>query len=239
MKKVIIIGASSGIGEAMADVFARHGYILGLTARRIELLNKIQSRLNTKSYVKYMDLLKPEESINGLEELIKEMGGVDIIIINSGTGHEGKILDFQKERTAIDVNVLGFTAMAIAAANYFEKKGEGHIVGISSIAALRPYRSAPAYGASKAYISFYLEGLRHKFAQQKQNILITDIKPGYVYTPLTQHHEKMIWVSTAQKAAEQIYDAVAKKKKHAYITKRWFILAWLLRITPNFIYNRF
>ncbi|MCX6112955.1 MAG: SDR family NAD(P)-dependent oxidoreductase [Proteobacteria bacterium] len=210
MKKVIIIGASSGIGEALARVFAKNGYIIGLTARRIELLKNIQAELKTKSYVKYMDLLKPDDAIRALEELIREMDGVDIVIINSGTGHEGKILEFEKERIAIDVNVLGFTAMA-----------------------------APAYGASKAYLSFYLEGLRHKFAQQKQNIYITDIKPGYVYTPLTQNHEKMIWVSTAQKAASQIYDAIIGKKKHAYITKRWILLAWLLKIIPDFIYNRF
>jgi short-subunit dehydrogenase len=249
MKKVIIIGASSGIGKALAEVFARNGFAVGLTARRIELLKELQAKLKTKTnadasvdarvYVKYMDLLKPEDAMKALEDLIKEMGGVDIIIINSGTGYDSDKLEFEKERAAIDVNVLGFTAMAITAANYFEKKVEGHIVGISSVAAIRPYRTCPAYGASKSFISFYLKGLRHKFAKQGFNISVTDIRPGFVYTPLTQNNKKMFWVATPDKAAEQIYNAIVKKKKYAYITKRWRLAAWLLRIIPDFIYNKF
>ena len=249
MKKVIIIGASAGIGKALAEVFAGNGFAIGLTARRVELLKELQTRLktktntsaiaNTSTYVKYMDLLKPEEAMKALEELIKEMGGVDIIVINSGVGNEGQMLEFEKERASIDVNVLGFTAMAITATNYFERKGEGHIVGISSVAAIRPYRTAPAYGASKAFMSFYLQGLRHKFAKQGFNISITDIRPGFVYTPLTQNNKDMFWLATPEKAAEQIYDAIIKKKKYAYITKRWRLAAWVLRIIPDFIYNKF
>lgn len=239
MKKVMIIGASSGIGKALAEIFSKNGYELGLTARRIELLKEIQSTLSTRSYVKYMDLLNPEESIRAFDDLIVEMNGVDIVVINSGTGFDSEKLDFSKERAAIDVNVLGFTAMAVASANYFENKGAGHIVGISSVAALRPYRTCPAYGASKAFISFYLRGLRHKFTRQKKDVYVTDIKPGFVYTPLTQNNGKMIWASTAEKAATQIYEAIIKKKKHVYVTKRWFLIAWLFRFIPDFIYNRF
>lgn len=239
MKKVIIIGASSGIGKALVEVFSQNGYEVGLTARRTELLKEIQPALATKSYIKYMDLLKPDESILAFNELINEMNGVDIVVINSGTGFDSEKLEFSKERSAIDVNVLGFTAIAVASANYFENKGVGHIVGISSVAALRPYRTCPAYGASKAFISFYLRGLRHKFTRQKKDIYVTDIKPGFVYTPLTQNNGKMIWVSTAEKAATQIYKAIIKKKKHAYITKRWLLIAWLFRLIPDFIYNRF
>ncbi|MEI6080416.1 MAG: SDR family NAD(P)-dependent oxidoreductase [bacterium] len=238
MKKVIIIGASSGIGKALAEIFSKNGYEVGLTARRVELLKEIQSKLSVKSYVKYMDLLKPEDSIKGLEELIKGMGGVDIIVINSGVGYEAKKLEFVKERAAIDVNVLGFTAMAVAATNYFEDKGTGHIVGISSIAAIRPFRQAPAYGASKAFISFYLKGLRHKFINQGKDIFVTDILPGFVCTDLTKGNEHMFWISTAEKSASQIYQAIVKRKRTAYITKRWHLIALFLKIIPDFIYNR-
>jgi short-subunit dehydrogenase len=238
IKKVVIIGASSGIGYELAKRFSMDGHTVGLTARRTELLKKLQSEIKTRSYIKYMDLLKPEESIVALQDLIKEMGGADIIVINSGTGYDGQRLDFQKERAAVDVNVLGFTAMAVTATNYFEDKGEGQIVGISSIAAIRPYRTCPAYGASKSYISFYLRGLRHKFQKQgMKNVTITDIKPGFVYTELTAKNKKMFWVASAEKAAGQIYEAIIKKKKNAYITRRWAIMAWIMKCMPDFLYN--
>jgi short-subunit dehydrogenase len=239
IKKVIIIGASSGIGYELAKKFAKDGHILGLTARRTELLEQLQSEIKTKSYIKYTDLLKPDQAIKALQELIMEMDDVDIIIINSGTGHQSERLDFQKERAAVDVNVLGFTAMAVTATNYFEDKGSGHIVGISSVAGIRPYRTAPAYGASKSYISFYLKGLRHKFKKQGINVEVTDIKPGFVETALTSGNVKMFWVASPEKAAAQIYTAIKKKKKTAYITRRWTIAAWAIKWLPDFLYNRF
>ncbi len=239
MKKIIIIGASSGIGEALAREFSARGFIVGMTARRLELLDKIKQQLPNMSYTKKMDLLDPYASIDGLNDLISEMGDVDIVVINSGVGYINHDLVWGLERATIDVNVVGFTAMAIASANYFIKKGQGHIVGISSVSAIRPYREAPAYGASKSYDSFYMGGLRHKFKKQKINIDVTDVLPGFVYTPLTSSNKKMYWVSTAQKAATQIYEAIIAKKETVYITKRWRLVAWMMRWVPDFIYNRF
>jgi len=239
MKKVIIIGASSGIGEALAREFSAHGFIVGMTARRIELLDKIKGELPNTSYTKQMDLLDPDGSIKGLNDLIGEMGNVDIIVINSGVGHINPDLVWGLEKATIDVNVVGFTAMAVASTNYFMKKRQGHIVGISSVAAVRPYRDAPAYGASKSYDSFYLGGLRHKFRKQHISIDVTSVMPGFVYTPLTSGNTKMYWASTPQKAAKQIYDAIIAKKEVVYITKRWRFVAWVMKWLPNFIYNRF
>ena len=122
MKKVIIIGASSGIGEALAREFSAHVFIVGRTARRIELLDKIKGELPNTSYTKQMDLLDPDGSIKGLNDLIGEMGNVDIIVINSGVGHINPDLVWGLEKATIDVNVVGFTAMAVASTNYFMKK---------------------------------------------------------------------------------------------------------------------
>jgi len=236
--KVMVIGASSGIGEALVKEFSRHDCIVGMTARRIELLEKIQKQLNTKSYIKYMDLTKPEASMMVFNELVREMGGVDIVIINSGVGRGGETLLWEDERPVIDVNVTGFTAMAVAATTYFVKQKKGHIVGMSSIAAIRAYGMAPAYGASKSFVSSYLRGLRHKFARQGfKDIYVTEIRPGFVRTPMTEGRP-MFWTATPEKAAQQIYTAVAKRRKHAYITKRWTLIAWVLKIVPDFVYNR-
>lgn len=239
MEKVIIIGASSGIGKHLAKEFSKSGFEVGLASRRLELLEELKTELSTKSYVKKLDLYDADSAIKALDELINEMGDVDVIVINSGTGYDNPVLEWCKERPSVEVNVSGFTAMAVSATNYFIKRGKGHIVGISSIAGIRPFRLCPAYGASKAYISFYLEGLRHKFAKEGfDKIYITDVKPGFVYTDLTKNNGKMFWVSTVEKAASQIYTAIINKKKIAYVTKRWKLIAFIMKYIPDFIYNR-
>jgi short-subunit dehydrogenase len=141
------------------------------------------------------------------------------------------------EKATIDVNVTGFALIAGIALHHFLDRGSGHLVGISSIAALRGQRSAPAYSASKAFVCNYLEGLRHSAIKSRKPIFITDVQPGFVKTPMSRGNN-LFWISTAQKAASQIYDAIVKKKKHAYITKRWRIVAWLLKIVPDWIYNK-
>jgi len=238
-KKVIIIGASSGIGKELARVFSAHDFTVGLTARRVELLQELQKDLPSSSFIKYMDLNDTASSIKVLHELIKEMGEVDIIVINAGAGKDNPVLEWEKEKLSIDVNVSGFTSMAVTATNYFIERKKGHIVGISSVAAIRPFRLCPAYGASKAFISFYLRGLRNKFVKHGfKDIYVTDIKPGFVATDMTKNNDRMFWVATAEKAANQIYDAIIAKKKEVFITRRWRIAAFIMRILPDFIYNR-
>ena len=90
------------------------------------------------------------------------MNGIDLFIINAGVVYHNPDLDWQKEKETIELNVLGFTAMANVAMKYFLRKGEGHLVGLSSISALRGHESCPAYNASKAFVSNYLEGLKKK-----------------------------------------------------------------------------
>jgi short-subunit dehydrogenase len=119
----------------------------------------------------------------------------------------------------------------------FFKQGYGHLVGISSIAALRGSRYVPTYPASKAYLSTYLEGLRHKVKYEKLRITITDIKPGFVDTAMAQG-DYVFWRAPVAKAAEQIYQAIVKKKKTAYITKRWRLIGWVQKYLPDFLYYR-
>jgi short-subunit dehydrogenase len=165
------------------------------------------------------------------------MGNVDIIIISAGTGHLNPSLDWLPEKETIDTNVTGFTAMAGAAMRYFINRKEGHLVGISSIAAIRGSDICPAYNASKAYISNYLEGIRKKAAREQLKITVTDIQPGLVYTDMARG-KNLFWLAPPRKAAQQIYHAIRKKKRKACITKRWMLIAWLFKIMPDFIYNR-
>ena len=121
--------------------------------------------------------------------------------------------------------------------HYFINNKSGHLVGISSIASIKGSNICPSYNASKAFISNYLEGLRKKSVKEKLKISITDIQPGLIDTAMAKG-EGLFWVSSAQKAAKQIFKAIQQKKKRAYITKRWAIVAWLLKILPEFIYDK-
>ncbi|MCX7746535.1 MAG: SDR family NAD(P)-dependent oxidoreductase [Clostridia bacterium] len=237
MKKAIIVGASSGIGRELAKILSANGYILGLAARRTALLQTLQKELPNPSHIKCLDLSAPEEASRKISELIDETGGMDLIIISSGVGYINEDLEWDKEKETIAVNVSGFSAAANAAAQYFMKQGLGHIAGISSVAAIRGGAEGPAYNASKAFQSNYMEGLRIKFKKKKLKIMVTDIKPGFVDTEMAKG-EGLFWVAPPKKAAKQIYRAIIKKKNHVYVTKRWLIFAWLLKLLPYSIYSK-
>ena len=204
--------------------------IVGLVARRIDNLLAIQKTLPNKSFVKCIDVSRINAK-NLLEELIEEMEGMDLIIISSGVGHINPDLNLDFERETIDVNVSGFVVMSNVAYNYFSSNNSGHIVGISSIGALMSNPTAPAYNASKTFVSNYLISIRQKLNRQKVNVFVTDVKCGFVDTDMAKgDKDRMFWIASPEKAALQIYASIKKKKKTVYVSKRWRIIAWLLKI---------
>ncbi len=235
MKRTMIIGASSGIGRELARLYAAEGDIVGLAARRLNLLEELQKELGGQAHICRMDISEPEEAVSALMDLIDTMGGLDLLIICSGTGHINPGLEWEPERDTINVNVAGFTALACVAMNFFIRQGSGHIAAISSIAALRGSAECPAYNASKAYMSSYLEGLSCKAAVYGKSIAVTDIKPGFVDTAMAQG-DGLFWVAPAEKAAKQIYRIIARRKLSGYATKRWGIVALLFKIVPRRVY---
>ena len=237
MKKIIIIGASSGIGKELAKVFSLYGYEVGIAGRRTNLLEELASELPTKTYIATIDVKNTESTIQSLDKLLKDMNGIDILVISAGIGHINSSLDWTLEKETIDTNVSGFTAIAGVGMRHFIKNGSGHLVGISSIARIRGSDEAPAYNASKAFMSNYLEGLSRKVAKEKLPITITDIQPGFVDTAIVKG-DKIFWMTSPKKAAKQIYNAINKKKRIAYITKRWILIAWLLKILPGYLYRK-
>ena len=237
MKKAIIIGATSGIGRELAKVLSGAGYIVGITGRRLHLLEELEAELPGKVYTRALDV-SGENSISNLRELIDEMGGVDLVVINAGTGSIDPDLPWENEKTTIETNVLGFTAMANVAFHHFREKGSGHLAGVSSIAGIRGGGGAPAYSASKAYVSNYLQGLRYIAEKSGLSITVTDIQPGFVDTAMAQG-DHVFWSAPAPKAAAQIFRAIRKKRKHAYITRRWRLVAWALKVLPDYFYRRF
>ncbi|MBM4387226.1 MAG: SDR family NAD(P)-dependent oxidoreductase, partial [Deltaproteobacteria bacterium] len=204
--------------------------------RRENLLQTLKEEIPSRVYIKKMDVSRIEEAERGIEELLKEMADVDVIVINSGVGISNRDFRTETEIETIMVNVAGFAAMAMAAARYFKERGKGQIVGVTSVAGIRGHSHAPAYNASKAFGINYLEGLRRKL--RKTGIVVTDIRPGFVDTPMTKGRKDMFWVAPARRAAEEMFEAIRRKKKNAYITKRWGVVALCLRMAPDWLYNR-
>jgi short-subunit dehydrogenase len=236
-KRAIVIGASSGIGRALALRLAREGYAVGLTARRLPLLLELQAEIGPRAFVRQLDVSDTARAMALLEELIEELGGADLIVVNAGTGHINPELAWEPEEETLGVNVLGFTAMANVAYRHFVRRGAGHLVSISSIAALRGSGAAPAYNASKAFVSTYMDGLRHKLARLGSPVAITDIQPGFVRTAMAQGPH-VFWAASPEQAAEQIWQAIRRRRKRAIITRRWRLIARLMRLLPDGVYHR-
>jgi short-subunit dehydrogenase len=232
MRNAIVIGASSGIGRALAKVLASHGYGVGLAGRRTELLREVGSEIQTAAFMKTIDVSKPLEAMPRLRELIAEMNDVELFVISAGTGFVNPKLAWEPENETIAVNVDGFAAIANVVVAYLEARRSGCLVGISSIAALRGNPDAPSYNASKAFMSNYLQGLRYRFAKLRLPVSVIDVKPGFVDTAMAKADRKF-WVASPEKAAEQIYAAIRKRREHVYITRRWRLVAWLLKLMPD------
>lgn len=237
MKKAIIIGASSGIGRELAKILSRNEYVVGVMARRVYLLEELSNEVGGKLFIQGIDVSAAESAMEILSKFIDEMGGVDLVVISAGTGDVNNSLSWPIENEAIRTNVTGFSALVNIAFQHFSEKGSGHIVGISSIAGLRGGRESPAYNASKAFQSNYLEGLRQKIIKSRLPITITDIRPGFVNTAMAKG-DGIFWAAEPEEAARQIYHVINRRKSSAYITRRWALVAWLIKLLPGFIYER-
>lgn len=237
MKKAIIIGASSGIGKGLAKILVDNNYKVGITGRRTELLEELKSQNPKSYYTRTFDITDTKIIIENLDALKTELGGLDLLIISSGTGDLNERLDFEIEKRTIETNVTGFTCIANWTFNYFENQKSGHLVAISSVGGLRGSRIAPAYNATKAFQVNYLEGLRQKARKLNQQIYVTDVRPGFVDTDMAKG-EGQFWVAPVEKATKQIFDAIRQKKKIVYITKRWRLIAIILKRIPRQIYDR-
>ena len=236
MKKAIIVGASSGIGNALAKIFVENDYKVGITGRRKTILESLKESNPKRISISAFDCTKGNNP-KKLEELAAQLGGLDLLVLSAGTGDLNETLDYGIEHTTNQLNVIAFTEIVNWAFQYFEKQGKGHLVAISSIAGLRGSRIAPAYNASKAYQINYLEGLRQKAKNSKKQIYVTDVRPGFVDTDMAKG-EGQFWVATKEKAAKQIYGLIKRKKTVGYVTKRWRLISLLLKIVPIGIYKR-
>jgi len=241
--KAIIVGASSGIGAALAAELARRGYCVAVLARREPELKAVCASINAASgqtrVLPYVHDVTELDAIPALfQEITRALEGLDLIVYVAGkqTPVAPDEYDTEKDRAMMAVNVLGAMGWLNLAAARFSQAGAGHIVGISSITGDRGRRAFPAYHTSKGALSIYLESLRNRL--WPHGVVVTTIKPGFVETRLLENVDKPLWPISADEAARQITNAIRKKKQTVYVPGRWLFVSLVIRHIPSVIFRR-
>lgn len=237
MKKMIIMGASSGIGYAVGRALASRGVKVGLAARKTEKLRELAKEFPGCVEYESIDVSKPSAT-EKLSELIEKMGGMDIYFHVAGIGFENPELDPEIEVDVMKTNVIGFVRCISAAYRYFRDKGEGgQIAAITSVAGTNGIARLSAYSASKAACQKYLVALEQLSNNTGARISITDIRPGWVKTPLIRDDVKYPMEMTVDYVLPQVLRAIVKKRRVAVIDWRFNLLVGLWRAVPNCLYT--
>ena len=236
-KKVIIIGATSGIGREVALVYIAQGWTVGVAGRREAELESLRAIAPEQVFTQVLDVTK-DDAAEHLQTLINKVGGMDLFLLSSGIGKQNYTLDTEIELATAATNVEGFIRMTNAAYHYFEKQGHGHLAVISSIAGTKGLGAAAAYSATKGFQHMYMDALDQLSRMQKLNISFTDIRPGFVATPLLKSSKSYPMLMEAPIVALDIVDALERKKRVAIIDWRFRLLVGFWRLIPKWIWLR-
>lgn len=240
IKKVFIMGASTGIGKALALKYANVNTILGLASRRLELLEEIKKTcesLNCKTFIYKVDVRKEDDCLKSAKHFIKNADGIDIVIANSGVGSSDDILSGSSEKinNVLETNIIGVTNTIIPFLPKMKERREGTIVVVSSVASYLPIPSKGGYSASKVAVRRLFDSWRPTL--KEYNINTVSICPGFIDTPMTEKIIYKPFLKDTNAAAIAFINAI-KNCKSTYIypwQMRWIIRA--INILPNGIYN--
>ena len=241
IRTAFITGASSGIGSALAKRLASEGVTVALAARREQALRDLADEIEAaggRATIHPVDVSDPHATISTITAADDEHDGLDVVIANAGVGKgqwSGK-LTWEDCANVLAVNVAGATATLVAAIPRMVERKRGHLVGISSIASYRGLPKFAVYSGSKAYLSTFLEGLRVDL--RSTGVAVTDIRPGFVETPMTEDNGKMPFVVTAEDAAGRIYRAIRARKDVLTFPLPMAGAAKTMAALPNAIYDR-
>ena len=237
MKRAIIIGASSGIGHEVARLLITQGWTVGVAARRMEKLAGLQDCTPERVYTARIDVTDDGAEAS-LLQLIERMGGLDLYFHAAGIGWKNPTLEAETELKTMGTNAAGFTRMVGCAYRYFAAHGGGHITCITSIAGTKGLGPAPAYSATKALQNTYLQALEQLAACKHHDIHFTDIRPGFVDTPLLAGTSHLPMLMTTENVAHSIVKAINSRRHICVIDTRWRILTFFWRLIPNWIWRR-
>lgn len=236
MKKIVIIGATSGLGREVAKLYIAQGWQVGIAGRRTEILESLQKEAPQQVKAETIDVTQ-EDSPSRLLSLIKKVGGMDVLLLSSGIGKQNPQLEADMELRTAATNVEGFMRIITTAYHFFEKQGYGHIAAISSIAGTKGLGIAPAYSATKCFQNTYIDALDQLAHMNGLNIGFTDIRPGFVATPLLKDDNYPLLMKAPDVAA-QIVRGIARKKRTLIIDWKFRIIVFFWRLIPRCIWLR-
>lgn len=241
-KRMWLIGASTGIGAALAPVLAAEGVVLAISSRNEIELTSVASnaaRFGTEPLVKPLDVLDPAAVRRVHDELVAEWGRIDVLFYNAGTWLQARVEDFDAENAArqVEVNLIGMMRAVGTVLPDMVARRDGQIVGMASVAGYRGYPSAAGYSSSKAGAIAFLQSIRMEL--KRYNVGVTTINPGFVKTPLTDlNHFSMPFMISAEEASRTILRGLLKGDTEIHFPKR---LSWplkLLTALPTPLYER-
>ncbi|MEO8797324.1 MAG: SDR family NAD(P)-dependent oxidoreductase [Polyangiaceae bacterium] len=242
-RRAIVVGASSGIGEAIARELAAAGSRVALLGRRDSELQRIARAIGEsgkgEAYPHPHDVSNFAEVPELFDKIVEELGGLDMIVY--AAGYMPDIADgeysFVKDKAIMDVNLLGAIAWMNPAAAHFEAQRHGTIAGISSIAGERGRRGNPAYCTAKSALSTYLESLRNRLARYGVNVVT--IKPGFVDTAMTKGKKGLFWLISPETAALASMNLIRRGTgAQGFIPMRWSLVAMVVRNIPSFVFRK-
>lgn len=237
--KVVISGASSGLGSALARHYAGLGATLGLIARRADLLETLAAELPGAS-IYVVDVRDAGAMQAAAHDFMRRHGCPDIVIANAGISR-GTLTEYAEDREVFEsilaTNVIGMVNLFQPFISVMRTAGQGNLVGIASVAGYRGLPGSGAYSASKAAAISYLESLRVEM--HGNGVSVITICPGYVATPMTANNPfRMPFLLTAEEVAEKIVRIIENKVLFAVIPWQMAIVARVLKFLPNFLYDR-
>lgn len=238
MKKIIIMGATSGLGLKVAEILASRGVPLGIAGRNSDVLRELKERFPANVVAQIIDVNSPTAP-QDFHRLIYKLGGMDIYLHIAGIGYDNPELTPERECDIIRTDTEGFARMIITAYKYFlGRTGGGHIGAVTSVAGTNGIGSLAAYSASKKFDQSYLVALEQLSRRQKADIIFTDIRPGWTRTPLLKPGEKYPMLMEPDFVAVQIIKAMAKRRRVAVIDSRWAALCAVWRLIPDSLWTK-
>jgi NAD(P)-dependent dehydrogenase (short-subunit alcohol dehydrogenase family) len=239
----LIVGASSGMGEALARRLAADGARVAVVARREAELRRVIGEINAEAgeerAIAVMHDVRDVDDVPELfQEIAQRLGGLDLVIYAAGVLPKVRPDEFntEKDREILEINLTGAVAWLNPAADRFARLGRGTIVGIGSVAGDRGRSGNPVYCTSKAGLHAYLEALRNRIA--RLGVKVVTIKPGFVDTSMTKGLDGLFWLISPDGAAEFILKAARRGRVTAYVPARWRLVMTVIRSIPSFIFTK-